>query len=422
MVIRARSAASVAGLIALLCAGAAQAEQVTLTFLGVSRDTTYKPVIEGFEKLHPDIKVDYQSVPFNDLNAAVEARVAKGDTSIDLFVADTPRVPAFASKGYLMDLQDRAAEIKKAVPNPVDLDHVSYDGKLYAYPMWSSTQLLFYNRKLLKAANIEAPSADPVKRLTWEQLLDEAKASQKAGAKWGLMFQQPDLYYQLQPLFESAGAGPGLKGKDLLEPAITSDGWVKTAQWYGDIFRDGISPRGVSDAQSDDLFVNGEVTFMIGGPWILNRYNDAKDLDYGVAPTPYFKNGKPVTPTGSFALAINPHTQHKEAAQEFAEYATLNPEGAWLAISSSAFTPTNAAIFDRYAQSLASLTPKIGPVGDIMNYEAAHTAVARPRTKGYVVFETIMNKAFSDIRNGTDAADALKTADSQLNRQLSRLH
>ena len=40
---------------------------------------------------------------------------------------------------------------------------------------------------------------------------------------------------------------------------------------------------------------------------------------------------------------------------------------------------------------------------------------------GYVAFETVMNKAFSDIRNGAEAKAALEDAQSQLQRQLARI-
>jgi multiple sugar transport system substrate-binding protein len=137
-------------LVTLLAAGTVHAQQTTITFLSAERDETMQPVIEGFEKLHPDIKVVHQSVPFNDLNAAVESRIGQGDTSIDVIAADTPRIPAFASKGYLKDLSDRADAIKAGAPNPVDIEQVSYKGKIYAYPMWTSSQMLYFNRALLK--------------------------------------------------------------------------------------------------------------------------------------------------------------------------------------------------------------------------------------------------------------------------------
>ncbi|MFA1675368.1 extracellular solute-binding protein, partial [Rhizobium mongolense] len=398
----------------LILAGAAQAqEKTTITFLA-DEEAPFKPAIEAFEKLHPDIEIVFQIVPWNDLNPAVESRVGQGDTTIDLILTDTPRIPAFASKGYLLDVSERADAIKAANPTPVDLEQVSYNGKVYAYPMWTSTQLLFYNRKLLKSASIEFPSGDPTKRLTWDELLQQAAAAQKAGAKWGVTFQQLDRYYQLQMLFESAGAGPGLKGDALMESDITSNGWISTAQWYSGLFSNGLSPRGVTPEQAVDQFINGEVAFMIGGTFPMGRYNAAKDLDYGVAPVPYFKDGKPVTPTGSLALALNPHSQHIDAARAFAEFASLNAEGNYLTASVYPLIPTNAEAFKTYAQKLGADTAKIGPAIDIINYELQNTAVSRPRTIGYVTFETVINKAFGDIRNGADVSDTLKAADQQL--------
>ena len=404
----------------LAFSGVAQA-QTTINFLSAEKDATFAPVIASFEKLHPDIKVVHQTVPFDDLNAAIESRVGQGDTSIDVIAADTPRIPAFASKGYLLNLDDRADDITAAVPNPVDIEQVSYDGSIYAYPMWTSTQLLFFNRDMLKAGDIAPPSDQPDSRITWSELLDKAQAAQAAGAKWGLMFEQVDRYYQLQSLYESAGAGSGLTGPGNVTVDITNPEWIKTSKWYGDTFANGISPRGVAPEQAQDLFVNKEVAFFVTGPWAFQRFNSVDDLDYGVAYTPYFAGGKPVTATGSWAIALNPHSQKLAAARMFAEYATLNAEGAYLTVSANPLPPTNAEAYKTYAGVVSELTPKIGPAIDIISYESQKTAVGRPRSIGYVAYETVMNRAFSDIRNGADVEQTLTTAQKTLDRQMARL-
>lgn len=51
---------------------------------------------------------------------------------------------------------------------------------------------------------------------------------------------------------------------------------------------------------------------------------------------------------------------------------------------------------------------------EIIDYELANTAVARPSTIGYVEFEEIVNRAFADVRNGSDPATALNSAQEQL--------
>lgn len=399
----------------------AAAGQTTVNFLGEALPEIFAPVIEAFEKANPDIKIQYQQVPFEDLNAAIQARVGQGDSSIDVFEADTPRIPAFASKGYLRELEFLRPKIEAAIPSQTALNEVSYKDKLYAFPMWNATQMIFYNRDLLKKAGVPEPSASVDDRMTWEEFNELARTVQKkAGTKWGWTFQQIDRYYQLQSLFESAGAGPGLTGPNLLEPDLLGEKWIETAKWYGSIYEEGVAPRGVTPYQSYDLFSNGESPFIITGQWSINRFLKA-GVDFGVAPLPYFAGGKPVTPTGSWSLALNPHAANPEAAQKFLEFATLTGEGAYLTVSVNPFIPVNAEAYQTYLKVLGELTSKIGPAIDIVNYEVANTAVGRPRTIGYVAFETIMNKAFSDIRNGADAKATLEEAQRQLTSTLKRI-
>ncbi len=406
---------------AAFAAGSAAAQQTTVNFLGEALPEVFAPVIAAFEKANPDIKVQYQQIPFEDLNAAIQARVGQGDSSIDVFEADTPRIPAFASKGYLRELEFLRPKIEAAVPSKIAINEVSYKGKIYAFPMWNATQMIFYNRDLLKKAGVAEPSASPDKRMTWDQFNEMARTVQKkAGTKWGWTFQQIDRYYQLQALFESAGAGPGITGANLLEPDLLGDKWIKTAEWYGSLYSEGLSPRGVTPYQTYDLFSNGESPFIITGQWAINRFLKA-GVNFGVAPMPYFADGKPVTPTGSWSLALNPHAANAKAAQKFVEFATLSGEGAYLTVTVNPFIPVNAEAFKTYAKALGELTPKIGAATDIISYEVANTAVGRPRTVGFVAFETIMNKAFSDIRNGASAKETLQEAQRQLKSTLGRI-
>jgi multiple sugar transport system substrate-binding protein len=359
-------------------------------------------------------------VPFDELNTAIETRVGRGDTTIDVYAADTPRIPVFAARGYLLNLDDVRDKMKAEVPNAVEIELVSHGGSIWAYPMWTSSQFMYFNRDLLAAASLPEPSGDPANRMTWEQVATNAKAAQKAGAKWGLMFQQVDRYYQLQPLFESSGAGSGLTGGELLEPAVASEKWIATATWYASIFADEIAPRGVSPAQTDDLFARGQVAYYIGGPWAIASFNAASGLNYGVAPHPYFDGGSEVTPTGAWALGINPHSTKLDAARKFAEFVTLTAEGSFLTTKNFPLIPVDVGGFEKYGEAIAAMTPKIGPALDIMAFEGKNTAVARPRTVGYVAFETEMNRAFSDIRNGADVKQTLESTQARLAGMLPR--
>ncbi|CAH1651236.1 MULTISPECIES: sugar ABC transporter substrate-binding protein [unclassified Chelatococcus] len=409
-----------AGAVIAIACSQASAADVTIGFLSSQKPGAFSDVIASFEKANPGIKVQAQYIPFDQLNAQVQARLGSGDTSVDVYTVDEPRVPYYAHRGFLMDLSDQRAEIE-AASNAAPIAGASYDGKIWAFPFWTTAQFLFYNKDLLNKAGLPEPTGDPAKRLTWEELLPNAKKAQEAGAKWGFAFDQNDRYYELQPLYESLGYGPGLKGDKLLEPALTSDGWVKTTNWYRDLYANGLAPRGVTYEQMPALFSSGQLAYMVGGVWHARAFRNAEGLNFGVAAMPYFKDGKPVTPTGSWTIGVNPKSTKKDAALAFAKYITLNSEGALQASTVAPQPPANKSAFEAYLkrESEAGKTPAFG---DIVRYDLANTAVNRPRTIGYVVFEENMNKTFSDIRNGAEAKPSLERAEGVLRAGFGRLN
>ena len=398
----------------------AQAETVDLSFVGPEQPSAMEPVIAAFQAANPGIVVTYESVPFAQLNDILQTRLGAGDPTPDVFTADQPRIPALASRGFLLDLTEQVGEIDDLVlPSSVEASTV--DGRLYALPVSTSTQLLYYNRALLEAAGLTPPLPDPEARLTWEQLAADAQAAQEAGAEWGVMFDQVSRVYQFLPLPESAGGGNGVAGDDALEPAIANEGWVRAADFYGMLFADGLAPRGVAPEQTPDLFANGEVAYFVGGPWWIPLFAGTEGLDYGVAPHPFFEGGEPVTPTGAWSWGINPNSQHPEEALAFIQFATLEEEGALETASGIAIPPANLAALDRYLAQESFTTENIAGVGDLIRYELENTAVIRPRTVGFIQFEEIVGQALEDIRNGAPAQATLEGAAQQLEAAWSRL-
>ena len=286
-----------------LASWAVSARSETLYFVGAERPEEFQPAITAYEKANPGTSISYTQVPFDALNAQIQARVGSQDSSIDLYAADPPRIPAFAKRGYLLDLTPYHDQVA-AGASKTAISAVSFAGKIWAFPMWTSTQLLFVNSTLLQRSHVAAPSPDPADRLTWDALLELARQTQKSASRWGFTFEQVDRYYQLQMLFSSAGGGSGLTGIDNLTPDITGPAWRRMATWYSALFKDGISPRGVSPEQTPDLFATQQVAFFVGGPWNFSKFNSAKDLHYTVAPVPYVSGGHPSTPTDSWAVAI----------------------------------------------------------------------------------------------------------------------
>lgn len=406
------AAVPAAGLLAA-CGGSGGGGR-TVQFVGPELPKTFAPVIAGFERAHPGVTVKYTSVPFDRVNDVLQARLGAKDAEVDVFTVDPPRVSALAARGFLKDLTSYRGEVDRAVL-PGQADPSYFRSRLWTVPIWSSTQFLYYNTDLLAKAGITPPGRSPADRLTWERVVELGRKAQKSGAEYGLLLEQTDRYYQLQPLPASLGGGSGIDPHDELTPAVTNDAWVRAMRWYGRIFATGVAPRGVSSDQMNAIFSGGHAAFMVGGPWNIGTLSAQKKFRWGIAPHPYFEGGKPVTPTDSWGWGVNPYGANAGLGLDFVRYAALTKAGSLATIRNNPIIPANAAAFPAYKTVLAEQGGESSAgVGALMEYELTRTAIHRPRTIGYIQFEDIMNKAFADIRNGADPARRLRSAAAAL--------
>lgn len=385
-----------------------------VSIAGLGDDTDgMQHVIDAFEDDHPTITIDWQTVPGDQLSSVLETRLGNKESTLDLYWADQPRIPALASRGYALDISDQFGELSDAWQPPAT-EGSSFDGKLYGAPLATSTQLLYYNKALLEKAGLDAPSADPESRVTWEQLTDDAKKAQDAGASYGLTFGQVNTYYQLEPLPVSKGGGPGAEGEGNLTPQLTDQGWKDAMTWYGSLFADGVAPRGVTDNASD--FLAGKTAYFVEGNWMIDRLAAQNDIDWGVAAHPKFADGDAVTPTGSWSMAMNPFSANKEAAAIFMKWMTVDDGGNYSRYRPAPELPANPEGLTAYLEKDVFQTDEGKKAASLIEYETVNTGVPRLQTVGYLEFESIIGSAFSDISNGSDPAATLQNASTELEK------
>ncbi len=205
----------------------------------------------------------------------------------------------------------------------------------------------------------------------------------------------------------------GATGPGNLTPDFTSEQWVKAFTWYGSLFTSGAAPRGVTPDQTDPNFLAGKCAYMVEGPWLLPQLHDSK-INWGVAPQPVFSGGKPATPTGSWSLAMNPFSKQKAAAGIFIKWMAVDDGGGYIKYRSDPELAASKEGKKLYFAKSVFASAEGKNAAKIIDYETSNTAVNRVSTIGYIEFESIMNQAFADIRNGADAKTSLDKAADQL--------
>jgi ABC-type glycerol-3-phosphate transport system substrate-binding protein len=389
---------------------------ITITYAGAAYDAEQiKPVIAAFEDAHPNITVNYEAVPFDDFNSVLAARLTNSSDAIDVFDVDMPRTSAYVARGWLADLTKTFPDLADAV-DPGSLEAATVDGTLVTMPYQTSTNILYYNKTLLDAAGIPAPSAAPEDRLSWETVTADAQKAIEAGAQYGVIFDQIDRYYQLEPLAISAGGGPGGAGDGNLDPEVANKGWTRAFEWYGSLFADGLSPRGVAVADTPNMFAAGQTAYYVGGPWWGTQFTGEEDLEFGVAAFPKFESGEASTPTGGWSLGLNPEatTDRANAAAIFMQFMGIDDGGYAQYLDALAVPPSNLDGSKKFYDSDTFKDPRFAGVIDLIKYELENTATLRLQSVGYVEFEDIMTTTFDDIINGTEATTALESASKQL--------
>jgi ABC-type glycerol-3-phosphate transport system substrate-binding protein len=177
----------IAAALALLVAGVAGAHvrshtatsavSGTITFDGIwtasSGQKQFADVIKAFNKVYPNVKVNYKPVG-NDLPTVLATAVAGGHPPDMADIAQPGTVAQFATQGKLKPITYARGTMAKNFA-PAWLALGTYSGKLYALPFKAANKsVVWYNVPAFKNAGVKAPK-------TFNQLLADAKTIKASG-------------------------------------------------------------------------------------------------------------------------------------------------------------------------------------------------------------------------------------------------
>lgn len=397
----------------------AEEEAVTLKWISQG------PGEDGWEGLTKELLAKYEEetgvhieaefYSFNDLFEVIETKSAAGESDFDVMSVDVTYVAKYGSSGYLEPLDAYFTDEEKAKWDEASYQAGIWDDTMYAAPMNTSTQELYYNKTLLEKAGLELPENDAENRLTYEQVADLAKQALETldpdGTEGlvGFDFQQVSRVYQMNMLANSMG------GKNIgddgwsLEGVIDTEPWIKALTWYQNLVNDGIATRGYDAEEMGDLFNAGKMVFMMGGTWTGGQMTCDDEVDSTYAPCFEGYEDQVATATGSWYFGINSQSENKDAAAEFIRWFTLG-EGSdeWLKINGD--VPSRLEKQEEIAND-----PNASNAMKIAAYEAANTAVPRAVTPAFGEYSTALDTMWEDVRNGANVEDAIATAIDQFN-------
>lgn len=314
-------------------AASVYAEPVTIRFNyrggSEARTRVVQEWIAEFERLHPDIKVEWE-IPTSDWQQKIIVGMATG-TAPDVTEFWGNLAQELARPGLLLDLRPYVErdfteeDIADIYPPHWDNStvHVGPNkGAQFALPLYTNTTVMYFNETYFREAGLQTPlELDRRGEWTWEALQASAqKLTQTVDGqvtRWGFNSNWTNWFRVVQFLWEAGG--------DWFAPDNPTEfiGHEPEAVAAGEFIQDMIWTHRIAPPTWDaNAFSKGTVAIVDDGlNEIFARYDAAiKDaFEWNVAPRPKGPVGrKPVT--FDDGLGIWAGTQHPEAAWEFVKF------------------------------------------------------------------------------------------------------
>lgn len=140
-------------------------------------EIVYKPMMEKFHELHPEIGTQIDVQPWGGRREKLYAAAAAG-TPPDIWFATTDTTPAYIEKDVILPLTDLLTEEDLADYSQAELDAASMDGELYMPLTEAEVNGIGYNGALLRELGHDPATAQ---FQTWDDLYGLAEQAKAAG-------------------------------------------------------------------------------------------------------------------------------------------------------------------------------------------------------------------------------------------------
>ena len=309
-------------------------EVVELRFMDVipspAREATFQQLVAEFNAQNPDIKVVYESVPWDEAHNKLITQGSAGAMP-DIFVMHRQWNAEFTSAGWVLPLDDYIANwegydnlIPYAQNVLMDYDQKNIYGYTFGIPDGLSTHAMFVRSDWLEEAGLTVDDLS-----TWDGIFAAAeKMTDTSKNRYGFAFRGARMGSEQMGMYILAQLGGKLYEDDGTCRINTPEG-LEAFKRYCSLYVDGYSPADSINWGYAEM-VQG---FTSGLSGILNQTSEVvatcnesmEDGTWTVIPFPKAADGYLYSKADSWFYAIGSSTEHPEEAWRFIEF-MLKPE------------------------------------------------------------------------------------------------
>ena len=227
------------------------------------------------------------------------------------------------------------------------IDSVTFDGDIYAIPLDTHAEILYYNTDILEKAGVELNAdgqLDISSKDDFFAILDKCKAVMGDGESVISLTNNGDDPYRVWWATYFQMGGTPLVNDDGTEVTMDKDIAVKAAEFVKSLYDEGYVAEGIDDHQK--FFQSGKAAFYIGGTWGTGALEQTDGLNFAAQPFPQlFDNDSCWADSHTLILPVNPDRTEEEtkAAVEFMVAVSKDGGATW---AGSGQIPANKEVLD----------------------------------------------------------------------------
>ncbi len=363
-------------------------------------------MIEEFEAQNPNIKVELQTIGYNDYFTQLQSKVVGGNAA-DVFELNFENFVSYASQETLAQLDNELGDTSGF--NKTALNAFIYDEKQYGIPNSFSNVLLFYNAELFDKAGLDYPTSD----WTWDDI-------EKAGAKIRALSDDTFGFYRPLTFHEfykaAAQSGSSLMNDDYSKFSVNTETNIEVATrmvaWQNE---SNIMP---TDAQMGgmgdwDLFKSGRLGMLVTGIWAFNDFSNNCTFPWDVVVEP--GNTQKASHFFSNAYVVSETSKNKEAAVKLAKFLAGSKEAAKIRVEAAWELPPV-----EYSDVLEQYLTTTPPNNKQAVFDSLNCLVTPPVVQQQAEMTAIIGDYLSMIvYNKMDARTALNECQKELEEKIS---
>jgi multiple sugar transport system substrate-binding protein len=385
-----------------------QGQTVNINYIEKDTNGVLAGLVNKFNAQNNGVHITYNSnapSATDQLLTILTTMLRARSNSIDVFPMDIIWPAEFGANGWTVPLDDKWPTSDRANYLPGPLQGCTYNGKLWAAPVYTDVGLIYYRTDVI--------STPPT---TWDDLTTMAKAASPSKTKSGYLW-QGSQYEGLVCDFVEVLYG---YGGSVLDPNNPKSVTVNSPQgvqaltqmvgWVGTI-----SPAAVTTYQEPQTLAawqDGDAAFMRNWPYAISQSNDPKaskipnkfnehTMLYGGS------NTVGHSCIGGWQLGINAFSKNPDAAWKFVQY-RLSPDAQkTVAVQLSLLSTLKSIYTDSDVLAKYPFFSKMGPI--------VQTALPRPVSPFYPdISQAIQLRVHQALTKQTSPSAALSQLQSDL--------